>query len=368
MKRINLSAVLTAMVCGLTCTTANAKCWRVNHDTNTGAHFASINAAMAADSGVEAGDTLYLDPGLVTSAAATISKRVTIIGTGYLRASSPHKFAIVSHTLTITAEGTKIEGLRCWKLILNAANVTIERCYLTGEINSSSDKCETFTGITIRQSYIKYAASGSASSDCHYAIKGYSTGHRFTNAIIENNIIVLSGDYAYSPIRYLNSCIIRNNYIKYMGKSSNYVLQDVSNSSIYNNVLLNSKTIDQVNSNVGNQPHHNIYSAAPATSGDESAEPIVVNGNNNYLLGSADENLIFAMSGNNDERFSELKENSPAKGFGVDGADCGPSGGLYPYVVSGLPAYHPYYTNAVFSKTSDGTGINVSLKIKMQNE
>lgn len=74
------------------------------------------------------------------------------------------------------------------------------------------------------------------------------------------------------------------------------------------------------------------------------------------------------MSGNNDARYSELKEGSPAIGRGVDGADCGPTGGLYPYVVSGLPAYHPYYTNAVFSKTSDGTGINVSLKIKMQNE
>lgn len=356
MKKIYLSAVMTAMLCGLTCTTANAKCWRVNHDTTTGAHFASIGAAMAADSGVEAGDTLYLDPGLVTSEAATINRRVTIIGTGYLRATSPHQFARISHLLKITAAGTKIEGVKCWNLDLNAANITIERCHITGRITSSSSNCKTFTGITIRQCYINFAVNPSAG---YFAIRGYSSSNYFTSATIENNIIIINdgtgSNYAESLISRLTSCIIRNNYIRLNGKN-NYVLENIQNSSIYNNIFIHNSQ-ERILSNVSNTPDHNIYSSATT---DET--------NHNLGLGSTDESLIFAMSGNNDERYSELKEDSPAKGYGRDGADCGPSGGLYPYVVSGLPAYHPYYTNAVFSKTSDGTGVSVSLKIKMQNE
>ena len=365
MKRIKLSAAMTAILFGLSINTASAKSWRVNHDTTTGANFASINDAMSAKDTdgndlVVAGDTLYLDPGLITSATATINKRVTIIGTGYLRTSSPHQFAKISHNLTITAEGTKVEGvyIQAW-LYLHAPNITIERCYIVGRITSTSENCKKHTGITIRQCY--YSAFNNTSEV--RAIVGRNSNNRFTNATIENNIIIVGGSYAYSPIRYLDGCTIRNNYICFNGsRTTEYVLQDITNSSIYNNVFINTAKPDNIRSSVGNTPHHNIYSQTPT----DPENP--VNENNNYFLGSNDASLIFAMSGNNDARYSELKEGSQAIGRGVDGADCGPTGGLYPYVVSGLPAYHPYYTNAVFSKTSDGTGINVSLKIKMQNE
>lgn len=352
MKSIKVSAVLSAMLCGLTCTTANATSWRVNHETNTGAHFASIGAAMSS-SDVVAGDTLYLDPGMITSEATTVSKQVTIIGTGYLRASSPHQFANVRENLTITAAGTKIEGLWCSKnILIKAADVTIERCYSTGSIyvNSNNDNYKN-TGIVIRQCYIVGSCQiGQNSSST-------SSNNYLTNATIENNIMISS--YGGNILCYLNGCTVRNNYIRFTGSSSSvYVIAKSTNCTIYNNILLNNYKPEQVlNVDATCTAYNNIYSSS--TTDDE---------NHNYGLGSADESLIFAMSGNNDERYSELKEGSPAIGYGVDGADCGPTGGLYPYVVSGLPAYHPYYTNAVFSKTSDGTGVNVSLKIKMQNE
>ena len=369
MKRIKLSAAMTAILFGLSINTASAKSWRVNHDTTTGANFASINDAMSAKDTdgndlVVAGDTLYLDPGLITSATATINKRVTIIGTGYLRTSSPHQFAHVSHALTITAEGTKIEGLWCYSINLRAKNITIERCYSTGNITTDNGTTNyKHTGIVIRQCYIT-GQIGSTSST-------YDNSY-MTNATIENNIIRSSSGntISTSPIHYLNGCDVRNNYVIYNGTDPDpYAISGAKNSHFYNNVLFNSKNIEKaINVEASCISKNNIYSSSPIASDDESADPIRVDGNNNYRLGSAIESDIFAMSGNNDERYSELKEGSPAIGFGVDDADCGPTGGLYPYVVSGLPAYHPYYTNAVFSKTSDGTGINVSLKIKMQNE
>ena len=362
MKKIYLSAVMTAMLCGLTCTTANAKCWRVNHDTNTGAHFVSLGKAMSSEN-VVAGDTLYLDPGMITSEAVTINKQVTIIGTGYLRASSPHQFAHVSHTLTITAENTKIEGLWCGNIYIQAKNVTIERCYATGNVQvNNSTYNKNYTGIVIRQCYITGLVGSTSTTTSYYMY----------NSTIENNIIISSSGTStgQSPLNGLYSGVVRNNYIRYSGTDGDpYAINGGVNTNYYNNVLLNSKSPEKV-INVGSScnSYNNIYSSSPVASDDPEVAPIMVDEKNNYRLGSADASLIFTMSGNNDERYSELKEDSPAIGFGVDGADCGPSGGLYPYVVSGLPAYHPYYTNAVFSRTSDRTGISVSLKIKMQNE
>ena len=69
----------------------------------------------------------------------------------------------------------------------------------------------------------------------------------------------------------------------------------------------------------------------------------------------------------NDQLY-QLKEDSPAKGYATDGGDCGPYGGLTPYVPGGLPNGYPYYTKAIIPAKSKNGKVNVSLKIKMQNE
>lgn len=341
MKQNKLTAVLVALLFSMGGSTANATAWRVNHDTTTGAHFASITAAMSSEDVAE-GDTLYLDPACLLGSDAKVNKRVTIIGCGYFRSTSPHPFARHTGTLTITAAGTKLEGLWCGYINLQAANITVERCYVTGTIQSNN---KAHTGIVIRQCYI--------STGSYCAVRGASTSAYLTNAIIENNII-LSNEYC---VAYIDNTTVRNNYMR-TTSSSYYCVRYGVNAGIYNNVLLHNSRPEQIlNVDSNCRSYNNIYSSA--TTDDE---------NHNYGLGSADAAAVFAMNGNNDEQYSELKGDSPAKGWGVDGADCGPSGGLYPYIPGGMAAYHPYYTNAVISKTSDGTGINVSLKIKMQNE
>ena len=76
---------------------------------------------------------------------------------------------------------------------------------------------------------------------------------------------------------------------------------------------------------------------------------------------------VFVLKGTNDQRY-QLKADSPAKGAATDGGDCGPFGGLYPYVIGGKPAGYPYYTKAVIGTRAENGKINVSLNIKMQNE
>ena len=83
-------------------------------------------------------------------------------------------------------------------------------------------------------------------------------------------------------------------------------------------------------------------------------------------LGSDDMSSVFA-PGISDAAY-RLKEDSPAKGAGFGGADCGPYGGATPYVESGLPLYHPYIKKAVVAGKSVNGQVDVELNIKMQNE
>ena len=88
------------------------------------------------------------------------------------------------------------------------------------------------------------------------------------------------------------------------------------------------------------------------------------NAANNRVTGSTKTDVVYT----GDYESYTLVEDSPAKGYGTDGKDCGIFGGLYPYVKGGLPQGHPYYTKAVISPRAENDKVNVSLKIKMQDE
>ena len=83
-----------------------AKNWRINNDPAAKADFLSINDAMASTD-VYAGDVLYLDPGCRLP-AQTISKGVTIIGTGYNLKETEE--AMVAG-ITIKASDIKLTGI-----------------------------------------------------------------------------------------------------------------------------------------------------------------------------------------------------------------------------------------------------------------
>lgn len=329
MNKNLLTTAISIVLLIFTCGSAAAKSWRVNNDTSKGANFADINAAMASEE-VTAGDILYLDPGCNLTTEQIVTKRVTIVGCGYYRASSPHAFAIIQGYLTFSdnSGGSKIEGMIMTNQIRVWTNdVTFERCRTTGDFFTSSGK----RGV-IRQCYIQgNIRNGNGTSD------GWT---------IENNII-LAGIWNHA------NAIIRNNYIYGTGYGT---LRTLSNCTIVNNVIINGENKNNIFSGVTDcAENYNVISASSTTNETDVA------------LDSNDAWLVFENHGNNDERY-QLKEGSPAIGAGMGGADCGPTGGNYPYIPGGMPAYHPYYTSAVIAAKDDGTGVNVSLKIKMQNE
>lgn len=324
-------------------TSATAKSWRINNNAAAAPDFASINAAMSS-ADVLAGDTLYLDPGTSLSGEQNVSKQVTIVGPGYFRTDTPHAFAYLQSYLYITAASTKVEGvIMLGETRIQAPNVTIERCKCTtidvGYYQRNAQYC------TIRQCYGgRIVGQGSSNNGYnHHLLSSYCT--------IENNILISSSNCIYNL--YLPK--IRRNYIK--ETASSFPFHDLNSATITDNIIINTyETGVRLFSYVSNSVNvsHNVMSGT-----ENASYP-----DNIYGEIEAD---IFTLTGMNDQRY-QLKDDSPAKGYASDEGDCGPYGGLTPYVAGGLPNGYPYYTKAIIPAKSKDGKVNVSLKIKMQNE
>lgn len=332
-----------------------ARSWRINPSTEAKADFTSLSDALKSLE-VFNGDTLYLDAGCFVS-GCSINKSVTIIGTGFNLAGSPVKEAVIGSTLWIETSDVKVEGC-----IINggvspedeAKNVTFERCRILGSVNSL--RTATVKGpIKIFSCFI---GGG---------ISQYNTGSNF---VISNNIIR-------GQLSNLNSATITNNVIVYDGDDSktDYALVDIKNSNISNNIIINTNTKYAVNTDqtVFYYKNNTIKDTTPEYNNSivrnvlsTAAEYAFPNYPDNKFIGVALED-VFVMEGGIDAMY-ELKEGSPALGYGTNGYDCGIFSGPYPFVLSGRPRLVPYIYEATIPNQSTDGKLNITLKIKSQNE
>ena len=332
-------------------TSATAKSWRINNTAAAAPDFANINEAMN-NSSVTAGDTLYLDPGTLLTGTQTVNKQVTIVGPGYFRTDTPHAFAYLQGDLSIEAAETKVEGvfMSNSQIYIAAQRVTIERCKIAGiqvGLNANHHGCDARYA-TIRQCYGGW-------------IEGRGTTDNNSAYCRIENCIFLDGNPCVTKL-YIPT--IRNNYFR--GYYGNYPIEFINNmkhATITNNIMINRQSSqsgkNKIFSGVSESTIiNNVLSC--------SSDAYTTLGENTYLDNN-DETGVFALEGINDQLY-QLKNNSPAKGKGIDGVDCGPFGGETPYVIGGLPNGYPYYTKAIIPAKSKNGKVNVSLKIKMQNE
>lgn len=328
--------IIIAMALMAVATSATAKSWRINNNAATASNFNSINAAMSSNE-VTDGDTLYLDPGTTLSDQQTVTKQVTIVGPGYFRGNAPHRHAYFHNPVVINAANVKLEGLVFDNdLSIYAQQVTVERCIFK-VIKISNGNYANAKYATIRQCYGQRVLGMGETS----------IGSAFCTI---ENCILINGGYIFDGL-YLPD--IRYNYLK--GTSGTSIFDDISNATITNNVIIN---VYSPNSTISSYVINSVNISHNVISG---------NGNypdNKYGYTEAD---IFTLTGMNDQLY-QLKEDSPAKGYATDGGDCGPYGGLTPYVAGGLPNGYPYYTKAIIPAKSKDGKVNVSLQIKMQNE
>ena len=348
-KQIIKAAVAAAVLTVVGAQTVSAKSWRVNNNSTKKANFVDINAAMAS-ADVVAGDTLYLDPGSVLASEQTISKAVTVIGTGYFLQNGMVA-ATINNRVRIKAEGTKLNGVYVnGEVWIEANNITLERCKINHRVYSYNG---IRYGLTVLQCFIN-------NTNTENSING-----EFRNATIKNNIIISSyaayGAYS-TAIFNVHDSEIANNYLAVNNTQYNrHVLYHITNSQIYNNIIRHAKDPNLIFANSDAVNNNSIYNNVIT-----AAKDTYTNLTDIGYLGAADMSSVFA-PGISDAAY-RLKEDSPAKGAGFGGADCGPYGGATPYVESGLPLYHPYIKKAVVAGKSVNGVVDVELNIKMQNE
>ena len=341
-------SLLTVAV--LLCSAVQAKTWRINNDPAAKADFLSINDAMASLD-VYAGDVLYLDPACRLS-EQTITKGVTIIGTGYNLTDSEEAMV---EGIKISADNIKLTGINIAGSVYwgsSHSNITIERCKVQG--------------ISINPPKYSYDCDGVNIIGCY--IIGSIAG--------DGNPLVLRNSIVLDRVIGINGGIISNNVIIHNTGSdtSKFVLSNIRNSMISNNVILNTTTYTTTSDNAVATYNHNTIQDTAVTDYNSINNNVLSNDaahtwadfSTNKFIGAKVED-IFVNEGNQEVKY-RLKEGSPALGYGTNGVDCGAFDGLYPYVVNGRPQFVPYIYDAQIPNTPTDGKLNITLKIKSQNE
>ena len=328
LRKISVAVLLLATVCA-----ASARSWQINNNPNHKADFVDINAAMASAEVVD-GDTLYLGAGCVINTNQTISKRVTVIGTGWGYTDSPAAPAMIDADVYITANGAKLLSLYArGNAHVRASNVTLERCFINTniyqDVNNTVDNVKIlscWTGLIYGQSDKStkweirntYVDASNAMGAIYYLY----------NPVIENNFLSNRNTYIFRNCKY---SIVKNNIIFANGTTKGIIVSDCENSVITYNVL-------------------------PLSPDYESNYP------GNVFINSMNHGVVVKNKGGaaSTEKF-QLIEGSPAIGAGEGGIDCGVLAGAYKFVPYGRPRNIPVIKKLVVPDSPTNGEINVTI-------
>ncbi|HEU4470794.1 MAG TPA: hypothetical protein VFR58_06925 [Flavisolibacter sp.] len=331
---------------------AEAKIWRVNNNAGVIADFNSFAAAMASASVVN-GDTIHIEPSATQYPGATVSKRLVIIGAGYLLDPANTSFpgnaglqasVLVSNTGTISlvagSEGSKIMGITFASItvgnLVAPTNLVIERCFATGPIAFSNG---SYSNVTIRK--------------CFFSDRWIEqTSGSMTGFVCENNIFHSS--FAYINLGTLTGTgnIFRNNSLNGVGVNST-----LANCYVANNIF-GSVAINLTNCVVKN----NFFSTNQTLPGTAVGNQV------NVVMSN-----VYQLTGSFDGQYA-LKAGSPALNAGVTVGGITPNigaysgGGIDSYVPSGIPNIPTIYQLTVPTSIPTGTAtMNVTISTRNNN-
>jgi hypothetical protein len=313
----------------------NATLRRVNNNPGIVLPAFGYTTFSAAQTASVNGDTIYIEPSNINYGGINITKSLTIVGPGYLldqNTGTPadKRSAIFSDCILSTgSNGSSLTGITIYNgvtygniTVNSSSNINISRC-----IFQSISLLSNSSNNTISQNII---------------VNNLTNGvNDLVNSSISNNIIL-------GNLSRVTSGIVKNNLI--------YGVPDIDNNvNYYNNIFIgNNATTDLLNSVVA---YNNVCVFCTGTA----------NNNNFYtnaystIFNSPEPRVFDDLE---DARF-QLPTTSPAKGKGVGGVDCGPFGGVNPYVLSGIPAY-PSIT-AITVGAQSGSNIPITFSAKRNN-
>jgi hypothetical protein len=377
MKKItilSIAAILLAL-------NVNAKVWRVSNRVINGltvnADFTTLQAAI---DGASAGDTLYLMGSPSSYGSGSFNKKLVVIGPGYWLDQNDSTQAVQNHAQVANlsfndgSQGTIVSGLyiyygnygssQNWKMLnIDADSIIIRKNYIYGFASSVA----TYTGYSI---YINQDRE---------------------NILIEQNWIVAQIDDSQSDWGKPNGHVYGIYYsnIPKMSKFRNNMIRSYKSSS-YGSYTAFAMAVNDTTTDL--KIYNNIFWGNVTTYWTNQLNNIFVSGSKGgggdlmmYNIGSSTQYPIDPPELNNQQNVNMdsvfvdydlyidkgylLKPNSPAKGAGANGGDCGvfgyQSGGV-PYVLSGLPAIPAIYATEV--ESIGPNSVSVTIKAKSHNE
>lgn len=293
----------------------NAKVFRLNNNPAISSDFKDLSIAMQS---LRAGDTLYAEGSETSYGDLIIDKKIVIIGAGYNLAeneiSNLNTFPAEFSNLQINpnADGTRLMSLvfkskssSNQDVFIKSNDVTIQRCLFMNNLDINLDS--NIMNIAIIQNYTTESILAKKSASMN-------------NVLIANNIVLQS-------IKFSNNSKIniKNNIVR--------KIISANNSNILNNIQLDENITKTFT--CGFSGNNNTYSGNLT----RNQLKYIPTGEHNLLgieMSSIFETYENDFAKINDARW-KLKQNSPAKKYGNDGADSGIFGGSTPYVLSGLP-------------------------------
>lgn len=305
-----------------------------------------------------ANDIIQIYPGNYNE-SITLNKKLTLVGPGYfhlfneLAVNTILNHAIIQPTFTVAAQGGQslIMGLFFNDLRLLSTNgVVIRRNYIQ---KMRIDDCTSpflegnFFGDD-SHSYVNQSAS--------LLFFNMNSDIQVSNNIF--NFQSTSNSYfnIYSPSTFTVSGVFKNNVF------NDKVDLGTNAATFLNNIFTGNSSGDgTLDLNDGSLIEHNLFAYF---------NPLVnASGLNNQM--SIDMSNVFVgypIQGTHsfDSRY-QLKANSPAIGYGLNGENCGPFGGDAPYKLSGIPDFPFVYELIVPSSGTTGSGIDVTIKVRTEN-
>ncbi len=322
MRTLTLTIVLMAMSIAL-----SAKVWRVNPTPNSGAQYASLQAAHDAATTLN-NDTLYLEGSTYGFGGLSLTKKLTIIGNGYFLGENPQT-----------------------QFNLSPSNINGGVYCYTGSQGSSFIGCTFTTGVYIYVDNLSFSRN-------HFYTGNYSIYPQAncSDIVIHSNYFGTTSSL-YFPYNHSNILVINNYFTGYVYTSTTFSGIFANNifaypATIYNSTLVNN--ISLYSMSMTNCLY--TYNIGHSTQFGNQ------NGNQQNVAISS---LFVGSSGNSTDGQWQLKPGSPAIGAGEGGTDIGMYGGEMPYKLSGLPPIPAIYS--LDSQSLPSNTLNVTIKAKSHN-
>jgi hypothetical protein len=327
MKKLYFILMLSAVVLN-----AHATIWRVNNNSSMGANYASINDAINSPA-VNNFDTLHIEPSGTNYSAFTLTKRLVLIGVGYLLQQNPSyqataQWARISGTSYCNSgsAGSVFQGLDFSLgsgLYINVPNVVVTRCcFQSSTLSLSSDANGTM--------YIaNWGGSISLSSATNLQGISLRNSYLWSFSTSSSNTVLMENCYLYSSSAYSTSTGVYKNNIFPSGTPS----ITSGSSAIFSN---------------------NIFYGSPFSSGG-------IQGSN--LINITHAQLFNSSSFDYNSQATLLPlSNALSNGAGENGVDIGIFGGATPYQLSGIPAIPSIYLLNAPGATSGSLPVTIGIR------